>query len=197
MEKAKSAEAYFSEEHPFKNAIATLRDLAKKTEAVESCKWGMPVYTIENKNVFGICRFKNHFGVWFYNGAYMSDPKKVLQNAQEGKTKAMRHWKFSSEEAIDAKGVLSYLQEAITKQKEGKVRTSKKSSAPLEIPSLLRDSLEKDGALKTAFTGFTPYKQKEFCEYLLEAKQESTRNRRLEKILPMIARGIGLNDAYR
>ncbi len=197
MEKAKSADAYFSEEHLFKNGIGMLRDLAKKTEALETCKWGMPVYTIQNKNVFGICRFKNHFGVWFYNGAYLSDPKKVLENAQEGKTKAMRHWKFSSEDAIDAEGVLSYLQEAIQKQREGKVLQPKKSSAPLEIPKLLQDSLAKDAKLAAAFTKFTPYKQKEFCEYLTEAKQEKTKNRRLEKILPMIAEGVGLNDGYR
>lgn len=197
MERAKSADAYFSEEHHFKNAIGVLRDLAKKTEAAETCKWGIPVYTVQNKNVFGICRFKNHFGVWFYNGAYLSDPKKVLENAQEGKTKAMRHWKFVSEEAIDLDGVLVYLEEAIANQKEGKVLQAKKSSAVFEIPQLLQDSMEKDATLKTAFTGFTLYKQKEFCEYLSEAKQEKTRVRRLEKILPMIANGVGLNDAYR
>ncbi len=197
MDRSEKIEAFYAKEHPFKEAIALLRDIALKTEAEEAFKWNFPVYTIADKNVFGICKFKSHFGVWFFNGAYLSDPKKVLENAQEGKTKAMRHWKFTSEEEIDNAGVLAYLQEAIEKQKEGKVLQPKKSSGPLEIPELLQDILTKDAKLKTAFAAFTPYKQKEFCEYLAEAKQEKTKSRRLEKILPMIADGVGLNDAYR
>jgi len=66
MEKNKTADAYYAVEHHYQEAIVHLRTLAKTTEAVETCKWGMPVYTINNKNVFGICRFKAFFGIWFY-----------------------------------------------------------------------------------------------------------------------------------
>lgn len=197
MERFKSAEEYYAVEHQFKSAIGTLRKLAQKTEAVETCKWGIPVYTINNKNVFGICRFKSHFGVWFYNGAFMDDPKKVLRNAQEGKTKGMRHWKFDTEAEIDESGVLDYLHDAIQKQKEGKVLAPTKPSKKVEVPALLKNAITKDGAVKSKFEAFSPYKQKEFCEYIAEAKQEKTKLRRLEKILPMIRDGIGLNDTYR
>ena len=94
MDRSEKLETYYEKEHPFKKGIAFLRELALKTKAKEDFKWSIPVYTLNGKNVFGICKFNNHFGVWFFNGVFLKDPKKVLENAQEGKTKGMRHWKF-------------------------------------------------------------------------------------------------------
>jgi uncharacterized protein YdeI (YjbR/CyaY-like superfamily) len=157
----------------------------------------MPVYTINNKNVFGICRFKNFFGIWFYNGVFLSDPKKVLRNAQEGKTKAMRHWNFTSLEEINDVSVMNYLQEAIANQKLGKVLAPAKPNKEFSIPDLLQKALESDTELKTALDTFSAYKKKEFCEYIANAKQEATKIRRLEKVIPLIQNGVGLNDKYK
>lgn len=197
MEKSKTAEAYYATEHHYQDAIVHLRKLAQNTEAVETCKWGMPVHTINKKNVFGICRFKEFFGIWFYQGVFLKDPKKVLRNAQEGKTRAMRHWNFTSIDEIDDKGVMAYLREAIKNQKLGKeVKPTKKGTAFI-MPSRLKEALENNPQLNASFNTFSPYKQKEFAEYIEEAKQEKTKLNRLKKILPMIKEGIGLNDAYR
>ncbi len=57
--------------------------------------------------------------------------------------------------------------------------------------------LQNNSALKAAFEKFSPYKQKEFWEYMATAKQEKTKVTRLEKIAPMIMEGKGLNDKYR
>lgn len=197
MEKGEKIEAYYEKEHPFKDGISELRALALKTDAAEDYKWNFPVYTVNGKNVFGICKFKNHFGVWFFNGAFLSDPKKILQNAQEGKTKGMRHWKFESLDAIDHVGITLYLNEAIQNQKDGKEIVPEKSKGKVQIPNELKNELTQNKGLNASFASLTPFKQKEFCEYISEAKQEKTKLRRLEKILPMIEKGIGLNDAYR
>lgn len=196
MEKSEKLEAYYQDEHPFKEGLAQLRKLAEKTEAQEDFKWRIPVYTIDGKNVFGICKFKHHFGVWFFNGVFLKDPKKVLENAQEGKTKGMRHWKFQSLEEIDENEVLAYMNEALDNQKKG-LEVKAEKTKKVMIPELLQTELAKNTALKNSFEKFTPYKQKEFCEYIVEAKQEATKLRRLEKILPLIEKGIGLNDGYR
>ncbi len=176
--------------------ISNLREIALKTEAEEDFKWSIPVYTLNNKNVFGICKFKSHFGVWFFNGVFLKDPKKVLENAQEGKTKGMRHWKFQSLDEVDEKVVLAYMQEALDNQKKG-LEIKAEKNKKVAIPEPLQSAFKKDSQLMTAFEKFTPYKQKEFSEYIAEAKQEKTKLRRLEKILPIIKQGIGLNDAYR
>ncbi|MDH3698534.1 MAG: DUF1801 domain-containing protein, partial [Flavobacteriaceae bacterium] len=83
MKRFSTVDAYFEQEHPFSKGINILREIAAKTEFVETLKWGGPVYTIDNKNVLMIGAFKNHFGLWFFNGSYLSDPKKVLESAQE------------------------------------------------------------------------------------------------------------------
>ena len=189
-------EAYYAREHTFQKGILHLREIILKTELEEQLKWGAPVYTLNNKNVLGIMGFKNHFGIWFFNGVFLTDPLGVLENAQEGKTKAMRHWKFSSNEDIDSLAVLSYVEEAIANQKKGlELKPERKKET--DIPALLQNQLNKTPAVKKAFESLTPGRQREYCEYIESAKQEKTKRSRIEKILPMIQEGKGLNDRYR
>ena len=195
MSKAK-IEAYFAREGSFKEGVNSLRALALQTEVKEELKWGAPVYTLGGKNVFGIMAFKSHFGIWFFNGCYLKDPGNVLENAQEGKTKAMRHWKFIAADDIMADNVLAYMTEAIENQKKGLIWKPEKKKKT-NIPSDLLQVLKKDQELKKAFNKFTAYKQGEFCEYIETAKQLKTKQNRLEKIIPMIREGIGINDKYR
>lgn len=183
------------EEH-WKQEIDLLQDILDKTGLEPATKWGMRIYTHKKKNVVGAIGFKNHFCLWFYNGVYLSDPLNVLINSQEGKTKAMRHWRFESMEEIDEKKILSYVKEAIKNEEEGKVWKPEKSPE-LEIPPLLNEKLIQDEKLKLAFESLTPFKQKEYAEYIVTAKREATQLARLEKITPMILQGIGLNDRYR
>jgi uncharacterized protein YdeI (YjbR/CyaY-like superfamily) len=197
MDKFEKVEAYFEEEHHYKKAIGILRDLALKTELEETFKWMFPTYTLDNKNVLALCKFKGHFGIWFFNGVFLSDPNNVLKNAQEGKTKAMRHWKFQSIDDINEKDVLAYVKEAIDNQKNGRVLAPSKSSKKVIIPELFSKKLSENKELKLAFETLSNYKQKEFYEYIETAKQEKTKISRLEKIIPMILDGIGLNDKYR
>ena len=77
-----------------------LREIIAQTELKETTKWGGPVFVLNNKNVLGIDGFKNYFTIWFYNGVFLNDPKKVLVNAQEGVTKALRQWRFNSKKEI-------------------------------------------------------------------------------------------------
>lgn len=196
MEKAKKLETYYEKEHPFKDGIARLRELALQSGAQEDFKWSIPVYTLNGKNVFGICKFKSYFGVWFFNGVFLKDPKKVLENAQEGKTKGMRHWKFNSLEELDEKGVFAYMLESLENQEKGLEVKVEKTSKVI-VPDQLQAALDRNKALQSRFDTFTPYKQKEFCEYITEAKQEATKLRRLDKIIPLIEKGVGLNDGYR
>ncbi len=142
MENSKKLEAYYEHEHPFKEGISILRDLALKTKVIETLKWGSPVYTAEGKNVFWIARFKNHFGLGFFNGMFLKDPKKVLVNVQEGKTQAMRHWKFNSIGEIDPRKIVAYINEAIENEKKGmRLILGKKKKSELIIPELLKEAL--------------------------------------------------------
>ena len=191
----KTVDEFFSKVMHYQKELSILIALMDKTELVESIKWGMPVYTINGKNVVGLGAHKSYFGLWFYSGSLLSDPNNVLINAQEGKTKGMRQLRFQSEEEIDAEVVMPLLLEAIENQKLGKeIKPQKKK---LEIPDELKEALSNSSQLSEAFDSLTPGKQKEYTEYISEAKRIETRLKRLEKITPMILSGVGLNDRYK
>ncbi len=198
MDSSDKVEAYYNTAHPFQKGVGTLRALVLGTELGETFKWGSPTYTLKGKNVLSIVKFKHRFGVWFFNGVFLSDPQKVLENAQEGKTQAMRHWKFQSNEDIDQRTFLAYVNEAIINEKKGiKLSPRSRSQKKTTIPEMLSNALDKSPATKKAFIALSPYKQRDYAEYIAEAKQERTEITRLEKILPMILEGKGLNDKYR
>ena len=175
--------------------LELLQAIIAPTELVATTKWGSQVYTINGKNVLGISGFKNYFTIWFFNGVFLKDEKKLLINAQEGVTKSQRQWRFSSKEDVDEKLVLHYILEAIENEKQGKYAKPKKGEAI--ISELLEKELNADTTLAEAFKNFPPYKQKEFLEYIATAKREETKLSRMEKIKPMILKNMGLNDKHR
>ena len=179
----------------WENEIEQLHAIIRKTSLVETTKWGGSVYTHKNKNVLGIGGFKSYFGIWFYNGVFLKDEKKLLINANEENTKSLRQMRFTSVNEIDEKLILYYINEAIEIEEKGLVIPKEKKETI--IPELLQNELDKNQELLTKFNEFSPYKQREFIEYLTSAKQEKTQLARLEKIIPQIIEGKGLNDKYR
>lgn len=194
MKMAKSVEEYLSE-NPWRSSLEKLRDILNETELTEELKWGTPHYTLNKKIVVGIAGFKSYAGLWFHQGVFVSDPAKVLINAQEGTTRGLRQWRFNSTDEIDPELVKSYVEEAIANQKAGK--EIKVQAKALVIPDILKEALASDAALSEAFDALTPGKQKEYANYIGEAKQEATQQKRKEKCIPMILEGKGLNDKYR
>jgi uncharacterized protein YdeI (YjbR/CyaY-like superfamily) len=175
--------------------LEILKTILEKTALLATTKWGGIVYTLNNKNVLGIGGFKNYFTIWFFNGVFLRDELNVLVNANEGVTKGLRQWRFVSKEEINEKQILVYVTEAIENEKLGKsIQPEKKE---MVVDAFFNNELKSDTALKLAFETFSPYKQKEFVEYIASGKQEKTKIDRMTKIKPMIMEHIGLNDKYR
>lgn len=188
---------FYTEKHRFKEGVNQLRELALKTELVETFKWNFPTYTINTKNIVAICKFKSHFGLWFFNGVFLSDKVNLLENAQEGKTKAMRHWKFNEETSINHELVDAYIREAIANQKKGLQFKFKKQTKNLgPIPNLLKLALNSHDGLKTVFQGLSESKKCEYVDYIDSARQEKTKRTRINKITPLILESKGLHNLY-
>lgn len=196
MKKVSSVEEYIEENSHFGEALSLLRDLINTTELEETLKWNAPVYALNGKNVVGLGAFKNHFGIWFFNGVFLKDQNNLLEQAQE-KTKGLRQMRFESIDEIDKHTVLAYVTEAIENQKLGKEIRPEKKGKTIVIPKELQIALETNKNFQAAFKALTPGKQREYCEHIASAKQEKTKMSRLEKIKPMILKGVGLNDKYK
>ena len=101
MERFKTVDAFINNSGQWKLCLEQLREILLGADMQETVKWGAPVYTINGKNVVGLGAFKSYAGLWFFNGVFLKDEMKVLHTAQDGKTKALRQWRFSSVEDID------------------------------------------------------------------------------------------------
>jgi len=186
---------YIEKKTTWTEELKQLRSILITLPLEETVKWGAPFYTSGGKNIVGMSAFKSYFGLWFIQGALLKDTQKVLINAQEGKTSAMRQWRFSSVDEIDADLIKAYVLEAINNQEQGKEIKPKKK--PLIIPQLLQHALDTDSELKTKFEALTLGKKRDYADYISEAKREATKLSRLEKIIPMILSGMGLYDKYK
>jgi len=192
----KNAEEYIAVHSKWENELRQLHEMILTTNLKSEIKWGAPVYTLEGKNVVGLGAFKNHIGIWFFNGALLKENTAMLVNAQEGKTKALRQIRFEKGDEIKKSVLLPYVKEAIQNQREGKevkpVRVKK-----VIISEELSEAFLKDPDLKKNFDKLSPGKQREYANYITEAKRETTKLSRIEKITPMIKSGTGLNDKYK
>jgi len=198
MKRYKTPEEYIANNNDWQQSLILLRDILLSTQMTETIKWGVPVYTFEGKNIVGIAGFKSYAGLWFFQGALLKDKKKKLVNAQTGKTKALRQWRFNSVKEIEAESqtIKQYLEEAILNQKQGKeIKPERKKS--LEIPKELNGLFKQNKKVKECFSSLSLPKQKEYAEYIIEAKRDETKQKRLSKIAPLILTGKGLNDKYK
>ena len=101
MKKNKTVEEFLSTCQYFKKEVSRLISIVRQSELEETIKWGMPVYCYKKKNVLGLGEFKSYFGLWFFEGALLTDNEKVLINAQEGRTQAMRQYRLKTMDDID------------------------------------------------------------------------------------------------
>jgi len=109
-----SIEQYIDQHQHWRGELMYLRQIIKEIMPEENIKWNAPVYGKDAKNLIGFGAFKKYVGIWFFQGGLLKDHGKVLQK-QDGKTKAMRQWRFHSmNEIIQHKELLlEYLRETL------------------------------------------------------------------------------------
>lgn len=194
--KDKQAPNWRQYEHQWDHIVKIIRPLVEQTALVKAFKWGSDVYTWNGQNVLSFAGFKHHFALWFYKGVLLEDKQAVLVAASEGKTKSLRQWRFQADTLINETHIKAYIQEAIAIAQNGKELLAVEI-APLAPTTFFKEHLEKDSLFHAAFYKLSPGKQKDFISYIDEAKQEKTKIKRLDKIIPLILDGKGLHDKYK
>lgn len=197
MRGAKNADEFILNNPNWQEALILLRDVFLSTGMEETIKWGVPVYTFKGKNVTGMACFKSYIGIWFYQGALLSDKAQKLVNAQEGITKALRQWRFTSLDGVitEAETIREYVIESIENVRRG-IEIKPEKDIPLQIPQELAEVFDSDPPLKQSFDKLTLSKRRDYAGYIQNAKRMETKMARLEKIILMMRRGEGLNDKY-
>jgi len=166
-------------------------------ELAEDYKWMHPCYTLNGKNVVLIHGFKAYCALLFHKGALLKDPMDILVQ-QTQNVQAARQIRFTSlEQILTLEPILkTYLQAAAAVEKAG-LKVAFKTTAEFDMPDEFQARLDRDPALKSAFEALTPGRQRSYLLYFSSAKLTETRVARIEKCLPLIFDGLGLDDKNR
>ena len=171
-----------------------LRMIVLECGLTEELKWGVPCYTFQKKNIVLIHGFKEYCAILFVKGALLKDTMGILIQ-QTQNVQSARQIRFTDvDEIVEMEPVLkAYVNEAIGVEKVG-LKVNYKKTADFIIPAELQNKMEEIPALKTAFDALTPGRQRAYIFYFSQPKQSKTRTSRVEKYIPHILAGKGLND---
>ncbi|MEI2342176.1 hypothetical protein FA002_12255 [Priestia megaterium] len=178
----------------WKEEYETLRKIVLDCELTEDFKWMNPCYTFEKKNIVLMHGFKEYCALLFPKGSLLQDSHGILIQQTEN-VQGARQIRFTNvQEIAEKEAVLkAYIYEAIEVEKVG-LKVKAKKPEELIIPEELQHKFDEIPALKDAFTTLTPGRQRAYILYFSAAKQSKTRESRVEKCIPNILNGKGLND---
>ena len=197
MPEKKTVDSYLTQHENWKDALQLSRALLLQEAFEETIKWGFPVYTIKGKNVVGL-RIKA-YGYFVFQGALLKDPTAAREcSGRKNTSYATVALSVIEEIEQNAELIVAYLKEAAANQEAGKeIKPARSGKRPLTIPPELQQALDQNASLKDSFEALNLTKKRDFAEYIETAKREATKQSRLEKIIPMISDGLGLNDKYK
>lgn len=185
---------FLGKEKKWREEFKKLRQIILDCRLDEELKWGQPCYTLEGKNVVLMHGFKEYCALLFIKGALLKDTKGILiqqtENVQSG-----RQVRFTGVEEIDKleKTLKSYIQEAIKAEKAG-LKVELRKTSDYAVPEEFQSRLDRLPPLKSAFAALTPGRQRAYIFYFSQPKQAKTRESRVEKCIPKILDGLGLDD---
>ncbi len=187
-------DAFLSKAKKWQKEMKTLRTVFLDCQLTEELKWGKPCYSFRNSNVVVIMGCKEHCALIFCKGALLKDPKGLLIKPGEN-TQAARQMRFRSvREIVETEPALkAVLLDAVEVEKAG-LQVKFKKITEHKVPQELKNKLDENPALKTAFAALTPGRQRGYYIYFSAAKQSKTREARIQKCMPQILKGKGLDD---
>ncbi len=185
---------YFTKEKKWQQEIELLRSMVLDCGLAEELKWGCPCYTLDKANIVLIHVFKEYCALLFFKGALLHNASGLLIQQTEN-VQAARQIRFTNVEEIiqQQRKIKAHIYEAIEIEKAGLKVTLKKASE-YNIPQEFENRLNKNATLKKAFHSLTPGRQRGYLFYFSQPKQTQTREARIEKSIPQILKGKGIND---
>jgi uncharacterized protein YdeI (YjbR/CyaY-like superfamily) len=191
---------FFNKAQKWKEEYGQLRRIVLDCGLTEELKWGVPCYTLpsttgrQKKNIVLIHGFKEYCALLFVKGALLKNAKGLLIQ-QTKHVQAARQIRFTNtNEIIKQEPILkAYIREAIEVEKAG-LNVDFKKTSEFKVPEEFQHKLNQMPALKKAFKALTPGRQRAYLFHFAQPKQSKTRTSRIEKCIPQILNGKGLND---
>lgn len=185
---------FLSKTRKWQEEMTMLRDIVLECGLEEDFKWMHPCYTADGKNVVLIHAFKDYCALLLFKGVLLEDPHGILIR-QTDNVQDRRQIRFTGTPQIAARReiIKAYVRQAIEIERSG-IRVDFKPTSAFAMPEEFYRVLEGDSRLKVAFEALTPGRQRGYLLYFSAAKQARTRESRIEKHIPKILAGKGLDD---
>ena len=185
---------FFSKDGKWQMAFTQLRKIVLDCGLTEDLKWGHPCYTLESTNIVLLHGFKEYCALLFFKGALLKDEKSILIQ-QTPNVQSARQIRFTSVADITRQKatIKAYIYEAIEVEKAG-LKVELKKSTDFAVAEEFKAVLDKKPSLKKAFEALTPGRQRAYLLHFSQPKLSSTRSARVQKSIPSIMEGKGLND---
>lgn len=185
---------FFDKESPWQDAYRKLRTIILDCGLQEELKWGKPCYTWQGHNILLIHGFKEYCAILLMKGALLRDEAGILVQQTEN-VQSARQIRFTDTREITKQKatIKAYIFEAIEIEKAG-LKVDMKKNTDLVYPDEFQKQLDKSAKLRKAFESLTPGRQRGYHLFFTSAKQAKTREARVEKAIPLILAGKGLED---
>ncbi len=185
---------FFVKDTKWKQEYEQLRKIVLECGLTEELKWGCPCYTYQGTNVVLIHGFKEYCALLFMKGALLGDAEGILIQQTEN-VQAGRQIRFTNlKEVVTLAATLkAYIYEAIELEKAG-IKVPLKKTEEYNVPEEFQMKLDTIPELKAAFEALTPGRQRGYLYYFSQPKQSKTRLSRVEKYIPQIMEGKGVED---
>ena len=185
---------FFDKPKTWQKEFQELRNIIIDCGLDEELKWGQPCYLHQGRNIVLIHGFKEYCAMLFFKGALLNDPEGILVQQTEN-VQSARQIRFTSLKEITKmkKTLKAYVYEAIEVEKAG-LKVKFKKPTEFAMAEEFRKKLDRNKTLKKAFEELTPGRQRGYLLYFASAKQAKTRESRVEKYIPQILKGKGLED---
>ncbi len=187
-------DVFISKAKKWQVEFENLRRIILDCRLSEELKWGVPCYTFEGSNIVLMHGFKYYCALLFFKGALLNNSEGILISQTEN-TQASRQIQFADvREIVEMETILkTYIYEAIEVEKSG-LKVNYKGTTEFIIPEEFQNKIDEIPDLKTAFYTLTPGRQRAYLLYFSAPKLAKTRESRVEKCMPLILTGKGLND---
>jgi len=194
MNATKQVDGYIRKNKTWQDELQTLRRIILDSPLTEEVKWRVPVYTLNGKNVLFLGSMKECCGLSFVKGVLLKDPERILIQQTE-ESQSVRIIRFTNVAEIQRlePTLKAYIDEAIEVEKAG-LKVHLKKITDRKIPDELQTQFDKSPQLKKAFQSLTPGRQRAYLLHIAGAKQSQTREARVQKHIPRILKGKGLDD---
>ena len=185
-------DAYIERSTQWPDEIAALRTILSGCGLTEEIKWNKPCYADDGRNIAIVQEMKDFLALMFFKGALLADPDGVLRD-QGPNSRSARRIEFTSVDDVNrlADTVTSYVAAAVDVEDAG---LEVGPPPELVLVGELQDRLDADPDLRAAFDGLTPGRRREYNLFVSDAKQSTTRTKRVDRYAEKILAGKGMRD---